>query len=111
MLLEWKLLVCMKLTLKNMQRKLLFITKKWKAQKEAKHPKLAYPKFQDLFDFEARIDEIRSANEADYQSVSERETKIDQAKIFAKRLRKFEQLKQEGKIIPWNERTKKEKQI
>ena len=89
-----------------------FYNQKMKSTKgSAKHPKLAYPKFQDLFDFEARIDEIRSANEADYQSVSERETKIDQAKIFAKRLRKFERLKQEGKIIPWNERTKKEKQI
>lgn len=89
-----------------------FYNQKMKSTKgSAKHPKLAYPKFQDLFDFEARIDEIRKATEADYQPISKKENKIDQAKVFAKRLKKFEQLKQEGKIIPWDERTKDEKQI
>lgn len=69
-----------------------------------KHPKPVFGEFQDFFDVQKQIDQVRSVFEADYKPHSHTTRVIDRAKIFNRRLEEFKKLKAAGKIIPWKER-------
>lgn len=72
-----------------------------KATKGKKNPKPVYRNFEQFFDEEKAIDEVRSNFEPDYVS-SKDELNIND--IFAKRVAEFQKLKQNGKIIPLSQR-------
>lgn len=69
-----------------------------------KHPKPKYKRFNEFFDTQMRIDEVRSSFEANYASQSENLKRKNANEIFAKRIAEFKQLKKAGKIIPLKER-------
>lgn len=67
-----------------------------------KHPKPYYEKFEQFFNVQKMIDEVRSAYEPDY--IKQSEVKLTTADVFAKRVAEFKKLKKAGKIIPLKER-------
>lgn len=69
-----------------------------------KHPKQKYKRFNDFFDTQSRIDEVRSSFELGYASQSENHKRKNANEILAKRIAEFKQLKKAGKIIPLKER-------
>lgn len=75
----------------------------------SKNPKPKFKEFRKFFDSEKLIDEVRSSFELDYITTSN-EAKLRTSKnVFAQRLKEFKELKKQGKIIPWNERTQEER--
>lgn len=75
----------------------------------SKNPKPKFRKFDQFFDANEMIDEVRENFEPDYKAKSKQNTLQDNESLFAERLKEFKKLKKQGKIIPWNMRTKKER--
>ena len=74
-----------------------------------KNPKPKFKEFRKFFDSEKMIDEVRSSFEIDYITTSNKAQLRTNENVFAQRLKKFKELKKQGKIIPWNERTQEER--
>ena len=74
-----------------------------------KNPKPKFKEFRKFFDSEKMIDEVRSSFEIDYITTSNKAKLRTNENVFAQRLKKFKELKKQGKIIPWNERTQEER--
>lgn len=74
-----------------------------------KNPKPKFKEFRKFFDSEKMIDEVRSNFEIDYITTLDKAKLRTNENVFAQRLKEFKELKKQGKIIPWNERTKEER--
>ena len=74
-----------------------------------KNPKPKFKEFRKFFDSEKMIDEVRSSFEIDYITTLDKSKLRTNENVFAQRLKEFKELKKQGKIIPWNERTKEER--
>lgn len=74
-----------------------------------KNPKPKFKEFRKFFDSEKMIDEVRSSFEIDYITTSNKAKLRTNENVFAQRLKEFKELKKQGKIIPWNERTQEER--
>lgn len=74
-----------------------------------KNPKPKFKEFRKFFDSEKMIDEVRSSFELDYITMSNKAKLRTNENVFAQRLKEFKELKKQGKIIPWNERTQEER--
>lgn len=74
-----------------------------------KNPKPKFKEFRKFFDSEKMIDEVRSSFELDYITTSNKAKLRTNENAFAQRLKEFKELKKQGKIIPWNERTQEER--
>lgn len=74
-----------------------------------KNPKPKFKEFRKFFDSEKMIDEVRSSFEIDYITTSNEAKLRTNENVFAQRLKEFKELKKQGKIIPWNERTQEER--
>lgn len=74
-----------------------------------KNPKPKFKEFRKFFDSEKMIDEVRSGFELDYITTSNKAKLRTNENVFAQRLKEFKELKKQGKIIPWNERTQEER--
>ncbi len=57
-----------------------------------KHPKPYYEKFEQFFNVQKMIDEVRSAYEPDY--IKQSEVKLTTADVFAKRVAEFKKIKE-----------------
>lgn len=98
-----------------------FLNQAVKATKGKNHPKPVYRKFEQFFNTQQKIDDVRSEFEPDYQLNNQvdvqngkqvnRKTqkRREVSSIFAKRVEEFRKLKAQGKIIPLNQRRKEEK--
>lgn len=75
----------------------------------SKNPKPKFRKFDQFFDANEMIDEVRGNFEPDYKATSKQNTLQDNESLFAERLKEFKKLKKQGKIIPWGMRTEKER--
>lgn len=75
----------------------------------SKNPKPKFRKFEQFFDTNKMIDEVRGNFEADYKSTKKQNTLRTNENLFAERLKEFRQLKKQGKIIPWSMRTEEER--
>ena len=75
----------------------------------SKNPKPKFRKFDQFFDTNKMIDEVRGNFEADYKSTKKQNTLRTNENLFAERLKEFRKLKKQGKIIPWNMRTEEER--
>lgn len=75
----------------------------------SKNPKPKFKEFRKFFDSEKLIDEVRSSFELDYITTSNKAKLRRNENVFAQRLKEFKELKKQGKIIPWNERTQEER--
>lgn len=75
----------------------------------SKNPKPKFKEFRKFFDSEKLIDEVRSSFELDYITTSNEAKLRTSENVFAQRLKEFKELKKQGKIIPWNERTQEER--
>ncbi|GET11613.1 hypothetical protein SN811_01130 [Ligilactobacillus agilis] len=75
----------------------------------SKNPKPKFKEFRKFFDSEKLIDEVRSSFELDYITTSNKAKLRTNENVFAQRLKEFKELKKQGKIIPWNERTQEER--
>ena len=75
----------------------------------SKNPKPKFRKFDQFFDTNKMIDEVRGNFEADYRATKKQNTLRTNENLFAERLKEFRQLKKQGKIIPWSMRTEKER--
>lgn len=75
----------------------------------SKNPKPKFRKFDQFFDTNKMIDEVRGNFEADYKSTKKQNTLRTNENLFAERLKEFRQLKRQGKIIPWSMRTEEER--
>lgn len=71
-----------------------------------KKPKPKFKTFIDFFDREAQVDQVRSQYELDYKvsHLSKSDLNRRQGEVFAKRMREFNELKKQGKIIPLSRR-------
>lgn len=69
-----------------------------------KHPKRKYRKFEQFFDTDAQIDQVRSNFEPSYEPQGQKAAERTTGEIMAKRIKEFRELKKAGKIIPLNER-------
>lgn len=74
-----------------------------------KNPKPKFKEFRKFFDSEKMIDEVRSSFELDYITTSNKAKLRTNENVFAQRLKEFKELKKQGKIVPWNERTQEER--
>ena len=74
-----------------------------------KNPKPKFKEFRKFFDSEKMMDEVRSSFEIDYITTLDKAKLRTNENVFAQRLKEFKELKKQGKIIPWNERTKEER--
>ena len=74
-----------------------------------KNPKPKFKKFDQFFDTNKMIDEVRSSFEIDYITTSNKAKLRTNENVVAQRLKEFKELKKQGKIIPWNERTQEER--
>jgi hypothetical protein len=81
-----------------------FLNQVVKSTKGKRNPKPAYKTFNQFFNEEEVIDQVRSAFEPDYKPQSQITREKEQQRIFAKRLAEFHRLKKEGKIIPFKAR-------
>ena len=72
----------------------------------SKNPKPKFKTFIDFFDREAQVDQVRSSFEPDYKvsHLSRPDLHRRQGEVIAKRMREFNELKKQGKIIPLNQR-------
>lgn len=75
----------------------------------SKNPKPKFRKFEQFFDTNKMIDEVRGNFEADYKSTKKQNTLRTNENLFAERLKEFRQLKKQGKIIPWSMRNEEER--
>ena len=75
----------------------------------SKNPKPKFKEFRKFFDSEKLIDEVRSSFELDYITTSNKAKLRTNENVFAQRLKEFKELKKQGKISPWNERTQEER--
>lgn len=75
----------------------------------SKNPKPKFRKFEQFFDTNKMIDEVRGNFEADYKATNKQNTLRTNENLFAERLKEFRQLKKQGKIIPWSMRTEEER--
>lgn len=75
----------------------------------SKNPKPKFRKFEQFFDTNKMIDEVRGNFEVDYKATKKQNTLRTNENLFAERLKEFRQLKKQGKIIPWSMRTEEER--
>lgn len=75
----------------------------------SKNPKPKFRKFDQFFDTNKMIDEVRGNFEEDYKVTKKQNTLRTNENLFAERLKEFRQLKKQGKIIPWSMRTEEER--
>lgn len=75
----------------------------------SKNPKPKFRKFEQFFDTNKMIDEVRGNFEANYKATKKQNTLRTNENLFAERLKEFRQLKKQGKIIPWSMRTEEER--
>lgn len=75
----------------------------------AKNPKPKFRRFDQFFDTNKMIDEVRGNFEPDYKTASKQNTLQTNEDLFVERLKEFRELKKQGKIIPWGARTKAER--
>lgn len=75
----------------------------------SKNPKPKFRKFDQFFDTNKMIDEVRGNFEADYKATKKQNTLRTNENLFAERLKEFRKLKKQGKIIPWNMRNEEER--
>lgn len=75
----------------------------------SKNPKPKFRKFDQFFDTNKMIDEVRGNFEVDYKATKKQNTLQTNENLFAERLKEFRQLKKQGKIIPWSMRTEEER--
>ena len=75
----------------------------------SKNPKPKFRKFEQFFDTNKMIDEVRGNFEVDYKATKKQNTLRTNENLFAERLKEFRQLKKQGKIIPWSMRTNEER--
>ena len=75
----------------------------------SKNPKPKFRKFEQFFDTNKMIDEVRGNFEVDYKATNKQNTLRTNENLFAERLKEFRQLKKQGKIIPWSMRTEEER--
>ena len=75
----------------------------------SKNPKPKFRKFEQFFDTNKMIDEVRGNFESNYKSTKKQNTLRTNENLFAERLKEFRQLKKQGKIIPWSMRTEEER--
>lgn len=75
----------------------------------SKNPKPKFRKFDQFFDTNKMIDEVRGNFEANYRATKKQNTLRTNENLFAERLKEFRQLKKQGKIIPWSMRNEEER--
>lgn len=75
----------------------------------SKNPKPKFRKFDQFFDTDKMIDEVRGNFEANYRATKKQNTLRTNENLFAERLKEFRQLKKQGKIIPWSMRNEEER--
>ena len=75
----------------------------------SKNPKPKFRKFDQFFDTNKMIDEVRGNFEANYKVTKKQNTLRTNENLFAERLKEFRKLKKQGKIIPWSMRTEEER--
>ena len=75
----------------------------------SKNPKPKFRKFDQFFDTNKMIDEVRGNFELDYKATKKQNTLRTNENLFAERLKEFRQLKKQGKIIPWSMRNEEER--
>ena len=75
----------------------------------SKNPKPKFRKFEQFFDANKMLDEVRGNFEADYKATKKQNTLRTNENLFAERLKEFRQLKKQGKIIPWSMRNEEER--
>ena len=75
----------------------------------SKNPKPKFRKFDQFFDTNKMIDEVRGNFESNYKSTKKQNTLRTNENLFAERLKEFRQLKKQGKIIPWSMRNEEER--
>lgn len=75
----------------------------------SKNPKPKFRKFDQFFDTNKMIDEVRGNFEADYRATKKQNTLRTNENLFVERLKEFRKLKKQGKIIPWSMRTEEER--
>lgn len=75
----------------------------------SKNPKPKFRKFEQFFDTNKMIDEVRGNFETNYKSTKKQNTLRTNENLFAERLKEFRQLKKQGKIIPWSMRNEEER--
>ena len=75
----------------------------------SKNPKPKFRKFDQFFNTNKMIDEVRGNFEADYKATKKQNTLRTNENLFAERLKEFRQLKKQGKIIPWSMRNEEER--
>lgn len=75
----------------------------------SKNPKPKFKRFDQFFDANKMVDEVRGNFEPDYKTASKQSTLQTNENLFVERLKEFRELKKQGKIIPWNARTKEER--
>ena len=75
----------------------------------SKNPKPKFRKFEQFFDTNKMIDEVRGNFEVDYKATKKQNTLRTNENLFAERLKEFRQLKKQGKIIPWSMRNEEER--
>lgn len=75
----------------------------------SKNPKPKFRKFEQFFDTNKMIDEVRGNFEADYKATKKQNTLRTNENLFVERLKEFRKLKKQGKIIPWSMRTEEER--
>lgn len=75
----------------------------------SKNPKPKFRKFDQFFDTNKMIDEVRGNFEADYKATKKQNTLRTNENLFVERLKEFRQLKKQGKIIPWSMRAEEER--
>lgn len=79
-----------------------FLNQTVQATKGKKNPKPVYQKFEQFFNAQKMVDQVRSAYEPDYIPASKE--KLNAEQVFTKRLEEFKRLKKAGKIIPLKDR-------
>lgn len=75
----------------------------------SKNPKPKFRKFEQFFDTNKMIDEVRGNFEVDYKATNKQNALRTNENLFAERLKEFRKLKKQGKIIPWSMRTEEER--
>lgn len=75
----------------------------------SKNPKPKFRKFDQFFDTNKMIDEVRGNFEADYKATKKQNVLQTNENLFAERLKEFRKLKKQGKIIPWSMRNEEER--
>ena len=75
----------------------------------SKNPKPKFRKFDQFFDTNKMIDEVRGNFEVNYKATKKQNTLRTNENLFAERLKEFRKLKKQGKIIPWSVRTEEER--